>query len=189
MTGDAGERLGPRARRLRAARQRRVEGAWGPSTPSPEAESVLAALVSRGWTIGTAESLTAGLVVATLVDVPGASASVRGGIAAYATDVKSSVLGVDRDLLARVGAVCEEVAREMARGARHALEVDVAIATTGVAGPDPQDGQPVGTVYIAIATPEQEIVERLALVGSRRDIRVATVAAALRLCESAVRDG
>lgn len=169
MTGDAGE---PHA-----------------SAPSPAAEAVLSALARRGWSVGTAESLTAGLVVATLVDVPGASASVRGGIAAYATDVKSSVLGVDPDLLARVGAVDEEVARQMARGARHTLEVDVAIATTGVAGPDPQDGRPVGTVYIAIATPEHEIVERLALEGSRRDIRAATVSAALRLCESAVRNG
>jgi nicotinamide-nucleotide amidase len=150
---------------------------------------VLAALVSRGWTIGTAESLTAGLVVATLVDVPGASASVRGGIAAYATDVKATVLGVDRSLLERVGAVDEEVAREMARGARRVLEVDVAVATTGVAGPDPQDGQPVGTVYIAIATREREVVERLALNGTRRDIRVATVAAALRLCANALRHG
>lgn len=173
MTGGAGE----------------PAGAWGPSTSSPEAEAVLTELARRGWSIGTAESLTAGLVVATLVDVPGASASVRGGIAAYATDVKAAVLGVDQDQLARVGAVDEEVARQMARGARRVLEVDVAIATTGVAGPDPQDGKPVGTVYIAVATPERETVERLALGGTRRDIRVATVSAALRMCARVLRNG
>ena len=166
-----------------------MTGAAGERHQSPDAEAVLSALAGRGWSVGTAESLTAGLVVATLVDVPGASASVRGAIAAYATDVKSSVLGVDPDLLVRVGAVDEEVARQMARGALRVLEVDVAIATTGVAGPDPQDGQPVGTVYIAVATPEREIVERLALSGTRRDIRMATVEAALRLCANALRDG
>ena len=164
-------------------------GAWGPSAPLPGAEEVLAGLARRGWTIGTAESLTAGLVVAALVDVPGASANVRGGIAAYATDVKETVLGVDSGLLARVGAVDEEVARQMARGARRVLEADVAIATTGVAGPDPQDGQAVGTVYIAIATPLDETVERLALDGTRRDIRAATVEAALLLCADALRNG
>lgn len=148
----------------------------------PLAGAVLAALTQRGWTVGTAESLTAGLVVAGLVDVPGASASVRGGIAAYATDVKASLLGVDPELLARVGAVDEEVARQMARGAREVLAVDVAIATTGVAGPDPQDGQPVGTVFVAVATPEREIVERMLLQGTRRQIRHATVTAALHLC-------
>ncbi|WP_194408898.1 CinA family protein [Microbacterium cremeum] len=169
MTGDAGERH--------------------PSAPSASAEDVLAALARRGWSVGTAESLTAGLVVATLVDVPGASASVRGGIAAYATDVKTTVLGVDRGLLARAGPVDAEVARQMARGARRVLDADVAIATTGVAGPDPQDGQPVGAVYIAITTPEQETVERLALSGTRREIRVATVAAALGLCASVLRSG
>ncbi|WP_127818814.1 CinA family protein [Microbacterium sp. CPCC 204701] len=167
----------------------RDRGERHPAVFSPHAEAVLAALARRGWSVGTAESLTAGLVVATLVDVPGASLSVRGGIAAYATGVKSAVLGVDPELLHRVGAVDEEVARQMAGGARRVLEVDVAIATTGVAGPDPQDGQAVGTVFIAIATPEREVVERLALGGTRRDIRVATVEAALRLCASALQNG
>lgn len=158
-----------------------------PSAPAPEA--VLSALARRGWTVGTAESLTAGLLVATLVDVPGASASVRGGIAAYATELKATVLGVDPALLARVGAVDAQVARQMARGARRVLGVDVGIATTGVAGPDPQDGQPVGTVYVAVATPDREAVEPLVLPGTRRDIRTATVAAALRLCEGVLSNG
>lgn len=163
-----------------------VAGERHPSSPLPEAEEVLAGLARRGWTVGTAESLTAGLVVAALVDVPGASASVRGGIAAYATEVKATTLGVDRDLLARVGAVDEEVARQMAHGARRMLEVDVAIATTGVAGPDPQDGRPVGTVYVAVATPDRVVIRHLALTGTRREIREATVLAALRLCADAL---
>ena len=157
-----------------------------PAGPYGDPGRVLAALKLRGWSVGTAESLTAGLLVATLVDVPGASASVRGGVAAYATEVKANVLEVDPDLLARVGAVHEEVARQMARGARRVLGADVAIATTGVAGPDPQDGQPVGTVHLAVVTPEQEVVARLALEGTRREIRAETVRAALLLCETAL---
>ena len=159
-------------------------GSRHPAPAASIARDVLTALERRAWSVGTAESLTAGLVVAALVDIPGASASVRGGIAAYATDVKASVLGVDRELLDRVGAVDADVARQMARGARRVLGADVGIATTGVAGPDAQDGQPVGTVHIAVATPEREIVETLSLTGGRHDIRVATVAAALGLCAS-----
>ncbi|WP_137846224.1 CinA family protein [Microbacterium sp. 2FI] len=146
------------------------------------AAGVLAALDRRGWTIGTAESLTGGLLVAALVDVPGASAHVRGGIVAYATDLKRSVLGVDAALLAAVGAVDAAVARQMAEGVRGVLGADVGVATTGVAGPDPQDGQAVGTVFIAIATPESTEVAAIALTGSRAEIRAESVAVALRLC-------
>src|SRR5690606_10601156 len=113
-------------------------------------------------------------------------AAVRGGIAAYATDVKASVLGVDRELLRRVGAVDEAVARQMARGVRTVLGADVGLAATGVAGPGPQDGQPGGRVHAAVATPEGEVAETLSLTGGRHDIRVATVAAALRLCVAAL---
>jgi nicotinamide-nucleotide amidase len=150
------------------------------------AADVLAALGRRGWTIGTAESLTGGLLVAALVDVPGASAHVRGGIVAYATDLKQSVLGVDPGLLAAVGAVDAEVARQMAEGVRGVLGADVGVATTGVAGPDPQDGQAVGTVFVAVATPESTVVADLAFAGSRAEIRADTVAAALRLCRDHV---
>ncbi|WP_019180566.1 CinA family protein [Microbacterium yannicii] len=147
-----------------------------------DARAVLEALGRRAWTVGTAESLTGGLLVATLVDVPGASASVRGGIVAYATDLKSTALGVDTALLDRVGAVDATVAAQMAQGARRALGTHVGIATTGVAGPSPQDGRPVGTVYIAVATPEGEYVSGFVFGGTRAEIRSRTVREALRAC-------
>ncbi len=146
------------------------------------AAAVLDRLGERRWTIATAESLTGGLLAATIVSVSGASAWMRGGVVAYATDVKNSLLRVDADLLTRVGAVDPDVATQMAEGARGALGADVGLATTGVAGPDPQDGKPVGTVYIAVATPEGVRVERLALSGSREQIRSETVQRTLALC-------
>jgi len=145
------------------------------------AVAVLRALDARGWSIAAAESLTGGRVTATLVDVPGASAYVRGGIVAYATDLKSTALGVDADLLAARGAVDPAVAAQMAQGVRRVLRADVGLATTGVAGPDPQDGSPVGTVYIAVATPETVIVTELALAGTRDEIRSRTVESVLEL--------
>ena len=145
------------------------------------ASEVLRALDRRGWSIAAAESLTGGRVTATLVDVPGASAHVRGGIVAYATDVKAGLLGVDAGLLAERGAVDAEVAEQMARGIRSALSADVGLATTGVAGPDPQDGKPVGTVHIAVATPESSTGQLLHLEGSRDEIRSQTVRGVLEL--------
>jgi nicotinamide-nucleotide amidase len=141
-----------------------------------DAEQLLSALRRRGWTIGVAESLTGGLVVESLVAVPGASASVRGGIVAYATPLKASLLGVEAGLLQEHGAVHADVARQMAEGVRAALavagqEADVGVSTTGVAGPDSPDGQPVGTVFIGIATPLGCHVEQLRLAGTRDAIR------------------
>ena len=163
---------------LGAADERGVDA--GPP-PSPAAVAVLRGLDARGWSIGAAESLTGGRVTAALVDVPGASAHVRGGIVAYATDVKASRLGVDAQLLAARGPVDPDVAAQMAQGARHALSADVGLATTGVAGPDPQGGKPVGTVHIAVATPETVVVSSLALSGSRDEIRAQTVQRVLQL--------
>lgn len=111
-------------------------------------------LGQQGRTIAVAESLTGGLVAATIVGVPGASAVFRGGVVAYATDVKASVLGVDPGLLGRVGAVDPDVADEMAYGVARLLGADYGLATTGVAGPDLQDGQPVGTVFVSVVGPE-----------------------------------
>jgi nicotinamide-nucleotide amidase len=141
--------------------------------------------------VGVAESLTGGLVIAELVSVPGASATVRGGVVAYATDVKHRLLGVDAALLAAEGAVHPEVARQMADGVRAAVgtvdaAADVGIATTGVAGPDPQDGQPVGTVFVAVATPEGVSVAGLHLSGDRQQIREEAVRRALALALEAV---
>ena len=145
------------------------------------AASVVHALVERGLTVGTAESLTGGLVCAALTTVPGASAVVRGGVVAYASDVKAAVLGVDRGLLAREGAVCAPVASALAEGVRRVLISAVGVSTTGVAGPDPADGRPVGTVFVAASGPWGILVEEHALTGDREEIRAASVDAALRL--------
>lgn len=122
-----------------------------PSTPGETPAAVVHGLISRGLTVATAESLTAGLLAATLAEVPGASGTLQGGIIAYQNHVKASLLGVDVDLLARHGAVHPEVARQMAEGARRATGAEVGLATTGVAGPEPHQGRPVGTVYVGLA--------------------------------------
>ena len=133
-------------------------------------------LAALGWTVATGESLTAGLVAATLADVPGCSAVLRGGVVAYQPDVKAAVLGVpEPDLSA--GIVSEAVARDLAEGAARVLGAQVGIGTTGVAGPDPHDGAPVGSVWIAVVTPHGSVTEHLSLVGSRADIRRQTVEA------------
>lgn len=156
------------------------------------AAEVVATLTASGLTIGTAESLTGGLVCAALTDVPGASAVVRGAVVAYATDLKAAVLGVDPELLATGGAVQAEVAVQMAHGVCRVLGCEVGVATTGVAGPDPQDGQPVGTVFVAVATsaragsPARARVEALLLDGTRETIRHETVDAALALVQAMV---
>ncbi|AKU17321.1 CinA family protein [Luteipulveratus mongoliensis] len=147
----------------------------------PDVVALVGSLTAAGQTVATAESLTGGLVAARLTSVPGSSAVVRGGVVSYATDVKQSVLGVDADLLARGGAVQEGVARQMAEGVRRLLASTWGLATTGVAGPDPQDGQPVGTVFVAVAGPVGVRAQALALTGGREDIRSATVDAVLAL--------
>lgn len=142
---------------------------------------VLAAIEGRGWSAAVAESLTGGAVCDALVGVPGASRVLRGGVVAYATAVKASVLGVDPRLLAARGAVDPDVALAMARGVRRLLEADVGISTTGVAGPDPQDGAPVGTVFVAVATPSAARVREVRLDGDRAQIRAGAVREALAL--------
>ncbi len=112
---------------------------------------VLRLCEERGWSLGVAESLTGGFIGARLTNVPGASRTYRGSIASYATDVKRSVLGVTADLV-----VSEEAVQQMAEGAQRVLGAHVGIAITGVAGPDEQDGQPVGTVWYAVAIPGHE---------------------------------
>lgn len=152
-------------------------------SPAELAYQVVAALVARGLTVATAESLTGGGVCAALTGVPGASQVVRGGVVAYASDVKAQVLGVDAGLLAASGAVDPQVAVQLALGARRVLRADVGVGTTGVAGPDPCDGMPVGTVFVAVALGEATRVRRLELgpAGEREAIREASVAAALEL--------
>lgn len=145
------------------------------------ARAVLEGARARGWTLAAAESLTGGLVVAALVDVPGASSVVRGGVVAYATDLKAAVLGVDPDLLARRGPVDPEVAAQMASGVRRWLRADVGLATTGVAGPDPQDGHLPGEAYVAASTPAGDRALRLDVAGTRAEVRAGVVRAVLAL--------
>jgi nicotinamide-nucleotide amidase len=146
------------------------------------ADLVLEVLAGRGQTLAVAESLTGGLVAGVLTSVPGASRVFRGSVTAYATELKRDVLGVDGSLLDARGAVDAEVARQMARGVRRVLGADWGVATTGVAGPDPQDGQSVGTVYVAVQGPDGvERTRRLALDGDRARIRERSVTAVLEL--------
>ncbi|WP_432546852.1 CinA family protein [Kineococcus sp. SYSU DK004] len=153
-----------------------------PAGAEVTAGAVVAALRAAGLTVATAESLTGGLLCATLVDVPGASTVVRGGVVAYATGLKASLLGVDPDRLAVTGPVDGLVAEQMARGARERTGADVAVATTGVAGPGPADGHPAGTVFLGLAAdalPGGARHRALHLPGDRPQVRRATVAAAL----------
>jgi nicotinamide-nucleotide amidase len=117
------------------------------------AADLIYALSERGQTVAVAESLTGGLVCAALVEVPGASAVVRGAVVSYATDLKHRLLDVDAGLLARNGPVDPDVAAQMALGVRERLGADWGLATTGVAGPDSQDGVAPGRVYLAVAGP------------------------------------
>jgi PncC family amidohydrolase len=171
------------------------QGAQGEATGPPPADlqamnelaaddlaaAVLARLTGAGQTLAVAESITGGLVAAALASVPGASAAFRGGVVAYATDLKAALLGVDAGLLAARGAVDPDVAAAMTRGARERLGATAAAATTGVAGPDPADGQPVGTVYIAADAGRGPAVRRLALSGTRNEIRRVAATECLRL--------
>lgn len=140
---------------------------------------VLKGLRAQGLTLGTAESCTGGLLAKRLTDLPGASAVFRGGVVSYTNGVKAGVLGVPQTLLDEQGAVCADVARAMAQGARRVLGCDVAVATTGVAGPDSDErGNPVGLVYVAMAAPDGCWVRELHLGGAReRRDRVRTLAA------------
>lgn len=153
------------------------------SSADPAAE-LIGLLTERGLSIAVAESLTGGALTAELVRIPGASLVLRGGVVAYQTELKHSLLGVDAALLAEHGAVHPEVAAQLARGVRQRLAVegwpaDLGVATTGVAGPDPQDGQPVGTVHLGFAVGDRLETESLRLAGDRDQIRAKTVTAAI----------
>jgi nicotinamide-nucleotide amidase len=149
---------------------------------------VIELLVARGETVAVAESLTGGMLAAALTAIPGASAAFRGGVVAYATDLKAVLLDVPPELLDRHGAVHPAVAAAMAEGARRRMAAGVGAATTGVAGPDPADGRPVGTVHIAASTGRGTTVRSLALSGDRNEIRVTTVERSLGLLISVLRE-
>jgi len=145
-------------------------------------ELVLSLAEARGLRLATAESCTGGMVAARLTDVPGSSASFLGSVVAYSDEVKRSELGVPEGLLAEHGAVSAEVAAAMAEGARRRLEADVAVAVTGVAGPDGGTPEkPVGRVYLHAAGPDGSLARMLDLPGERGQIRVRATVTALHL--------
>ena len=146
-----------------------------------EVRELVAALIRRGETVAAAESLTAGLVCATIADVPGASAVLRGGLVVYATELKAELAGVDRALLAEHGAVYPEVAAQLAEGARSRCGAHWGLGLTGVAGPDPQDGVTPGTVHIALSGENTRSVRTLRFEGDRMAVRQAAVRAAFGL--------
>jgi len=137
---------------------------------------VHAALLERGLTVGCAESLTGGELASLLSGTPGASATFVGGVVSYATEVKRRLLAVTA-----TNVVSGECAVQMAAGARDLLEVDWALSTTGVAGPDQQEGQPVGTVFVGLAGQHTARFVRLSLEGDRAAIRSGACTGALDL--------
>lgn len=163
------------------AEERMPQRGAGSSDP---AARLIAELTRRGLRIAVAESLTGGLVVAELTRIPGASLVVSGGVVAYDTAVKQSLLGVSAELVAREGVVHPEVARQMAAGVRRVLAVDgrradIGVSTTGVAGPTEQDGKAPGTVFVGVAIGDDIEAVALELHGDRGEIREQTVRHAL----------
>ncbi|WP_241156256.1 CinA family protein [Leucobacter chromiireducens] len=180
------------------------------ASPSPRggaavaAANVVARAAAAGIRIAVAESLTGGALADALVSVPGASRVFSGAIVAYDTELKASLLGVDRALLRRTGPVDREVAMQMASGVRRACatprvaaggrrpsesrDAEIGLATTGVAGPDPdpQTGQPVGTVWLGLSFGTRTTAIPLLLAGDRAEIRASTVHAALDALDAAL---
>ena len=151
------------------------------------AATVIAHASERGITIGTAESLTGGMISAALTSVSGSSAVVRGGIASYATGVKTDVLDVPEQVIEEFGVVSTQVARHMAQGARNDLTCNVAVAVTGIAGPSgAEPGKPVGTVCFACASDNGITAQRKHFEGDRNQVRLQTVFEALRMLDAAV---
>jgi nicotinamide-nucleotide amidase len=158
-------------------------GAQDAADQAHPGSQLVARLTELHETLACAESLTAGLVAATVADTPGASAVLLGGVVAYAAEVKTRLLDVPAQLVARVGTVDPAVAVAMAEGVRRRLGATWGLATTGVAGPGPSEGKPAGTVHVAVAGPSGTVTRALELNGTRAQIRAATVDAVLRLAE------
>jgi nicotinamide-nucleotide amidase len=146
-----------------------------PDVGQPGAEALSRTLVetlsARGLTLAVAESVTGGLVAASLTSVPGASACLRGGFVAYCDQAKERILGVPGEVIERHTAVSAEVALLMAHSARRALDADLAVATTGEAGPSSGSGRPIGTVFVATCDRHQAEVTSLHLCGDRSQVR------------------
>jgi nicotinamide-nucleotide amidase len=164
-----------------------AEGVAGPDARELAAE-ILRLLTASGMTVATAESLTGGLVAGALTDIPGSSTAFRGGVVAYAPELKAEILGVDSRMLAQHGPVYAPVAAAMADGVRKLLGATVGVATTGVAGPGPADGWPAGTVHIAVSLADDTVVRTMALAGNRDEVRRLTVERALGLLLGRLRE-
>ncbi|WP_024874644.1 CinA family protein [Saccharomonospora piscinae] len=164
-----------------------VDGHAGSDPALRLAQDLVAELTRRGRTVAAAESLTAGLVCATLARVPGASAVLRGGLVVYATDLKRDLAGVDGALLAERGAVNPEVAAQLAEGARVRCGADWGLGLTGAAGPDAQDGAAPGTVHVALAGAGLAQGRTHHIAGDRAAVRRGAVEAALRLLREHLR--
>jgi nicotinamide-nucleotide amidase len=181
ITARASDRLA--AAELIAPVEAAALAALGPAVYGGDGETlegvVVRLLAERGATAAVAESVTGGLLAGRLTDVPGASAVFRGGVVAYATELKASVLGLDAGLLAAEGAVSAPVAAEMAAGVRALMGTTYGLATTGVAGPAEQEGKPAGTVHIGVAGPDGGAVRSLRLPGDRTRVREYAVVSAL----------
>ena len=135
------------------------------------AHELIQKLSQRYLTISVAESLTGGLVAASLTQIPGASAVFKGGIIAYRDEIKQKVLKVDPALITKFTSISEPVAQSMATNVREIMNTDIGIATTGVAGPDKSDGFAPGIVFVAISIGDHKICQKLELVGDRTQIR------------------
>lgn len=159
-----------------------------PLTAQVPAADLVRALTAAGQTVATAESLTAGLLSATIAGVPGASVVLRGGLVVYATDLKHSLGGVSDEVLEREGPVAASTAEQLAVGAALRCRADWGVALTGVAGPDTQDGHPVGTVFLGVAGPAHTEVVRLKLAGDRWTIRIGAAHTAVRELLRCVRE-
>ena len=153
------------------------------------AAGILAELRHRNETLASAESLTGGMIGALLTDVPGASESYLGGVISYATGLKAVLAGVEEATLAELGPVAARTALEMAHGVAVKCNADWGLAATGVAGPDDQNGHPVGQVFVAVSHQRSDLfsVRELALEGDRTMIRQLAADASLRLLAEALR--
>jgi PncC family amidohydrolase len=148
-----------------------------------------ATCLARGLTVATAESCTGGLVAHLLTEVPGSSGYLRGGVVAYADEVKRDLLGVPAEVLAAHGAVSAQVAVAMAQGARARFGTDLAVSVTGVAGPDGgSPAKPVGLAYVAVASPAEAVVRRYLWPGARSANKRSSAQAAIELLLEAVGD-
>lgn len=152
-----------------------------------DATTIVATLSARGETLVTAESLTGGQLAARITAVPGASACFVGGVVAYATEAKVSVLGVSPSIIEEYGAVSAECAAAMASGVRGLLDTTYSLAATGVAGPDSQEGHPAGHVWVACAGPDRVETRLLSLAGDRAAIQSATCRDALSVLDGMLR--